>query len=183
MRLLVIYGSTDGQTQKVASAIGDAARRDGVDAVVADAKHGHPPDDLDAFDAVIVAASVHVGGYQSAIRRWVSQQAPALARRRTAFVSVCLGMLQHDPKVDRDIGSIMQRFFSSTKWTPSITKLVAGAVPFTRYGWWKRRVMKRIMAKMIGAVDTTHDYEYTDWNDVAEFTRHFVAPAASVTCR
>src|SRR5579871_1328897 len=137
MRLLVVYGSTDGHTRKIATAIADHARRTGVDVLVADVK-ANPPNDLSPFDAVIVAAPVHGGHYQSAVRHWVSHHALALDHPRTAFISVCLGVLQHDAKVDRELEEIMRHFFFTTRWTPSVTKIVAGAVPFTRYGWWKR---------------------------------------------
>jgi menaquinone-dependent protoporphyrinogen oxidase len=52
---------------------------------------------------------------------------------------------------------------------------VAGAVPFTRYGWFKKWVMRRISAKAGGGTDTSRDYEYTDWNDVRAFVNGFAA--------
>ena len=36
-----------------------------------------------------------------------------------------------------------------------------------------RWVMKRIAAKAGGAIDTSRDYEYTDWADLRGFARQF----------
>ena len=67
----------------------------------------------------------------------------------------------------------MAGFFAGTGWQPAITKEVAGALPYTRYNWFIRQVMKRIAAKAGGDTDTTRDYEYTDWPDLRGFAEYF----------
>ena len=124
-RILVLFGTTEGHTAKVADALGSQFRLRGYEAHVVDAalQDANP----DEFDAVIVAASVHVGKYQGPIVRWVRSHSTALNRIPTAFVSVCLGVLQHDRKVDSDLQGIVDAFLKSTSWQPLETKLVAGA--------------------------------------------------------
>ena len=170
-RILVFYGTTDGQTAKIAQAIGDRLRAQGADAYVVDARHGWP--DPDAYDAVIVAASVHAGGYQRSVRRWVRAHADVLTGKPTAFVSVCLAVLQHEPKVQQELAAILDRFFAATRWRPTMTKFVAGALLYTRYNWIKRWAMVRIVRKAGGDTDTRLDYEYTDWADVRAFAEEF----------
>ena len=173
-RFLVLYGTTDGHTRKVAAAIADEFRAAGDDVDVANAKRQHPPTPPDDYAAVVVAGSVHAGGYQRTVRRWVRAHRDALATRPTAFVSVCLGVLEHNPNTDRELDRILTKFFDQTGWRPTMTKIVAGALPFTKYSWLKRRVMVRIVRKQMGSnVDTRRDYEYTDWNDLKAFARDF----------
>ena len=173
-RFLVLYGTTDGQTRKIAGAIADELRACGDDVDVANARHQNPPTPPDNYAAVVIAGSVHAGGYQRSVRRWVRAHRDALANRPTAFVSVCLGVLEHNPATDRELERILTRFFDATGWRPTITKVVAGALPFTRYGWLKRLVMLRIARKQLGTdLDTRRDYEYTDWKDVRAFARDF----------
>jgi menaquinone-dependent protoporphyrinogen oxidase len=171
-RMLVIFGTTEGQTAKIAGAMAATLRRAGISVDLAEAGPAWDPDPAD-YAAVIVAASVHAGGYQRPLRRWVRSHAAALRGRPTAFVSVCLAILKPTPEVIRDLSAIMGRFFDATGWTPSETKSVAGALPYTKYGWFKRRVMRRIVAKAKGDIDITRDYEYTDWDDLQAFTQHF----------
>lgn len=172
--VLVLYGTTDGQTAKIANRLATEIRSLGASADVADASR-RPQPDPETYRVVVVAASVHVGGYQKSVRLWVRRHAASLAARPTAFVSVCLGVLQHDPKVDRDIDRIMEDFFTETGWRPTAPKVVAGALPYTKYNLFKRLMMRRIVRKAHGDVDITRDYEYTDWNDLAAFARTLVA--------
>ncbi|HKV98420.1 MAG TPA: flavodoxin domain-containing protein [Vicinamibacterales bacterium] len=172
--LLILYGTTDGQTRKIAGALADELRACGNEVDVVNARHLRPPTRPDDYAGVIIAGSVHAGGYQRSVRRWVRAHREALAGRPTAFVSVCLGVLEHNPATDRELDRILTKFFDETGWRPTVTKIVAGALPFTKYGWLKRRVMRRIAEKQLGSgIDTRRDYEYTDWNDVRAFARAF----------
>jgi len=173
-RFLVLYGTTDGQTTKVAAAIGEALSAAGMTAEVANAAGLWDPAP-EEFTGVIVAASVHAGGYQRAVVRWVTSHAAALRQRPTVFVSVCLGVLEHKPEVDQHLQSIMEKFFTETGWKPTETKVVAGALKYRQYNWLKRWMMKRIVAKAHGDTDTSRDYEYTDWKDLEAFTRRWLA--------
>ena len=171
-RILVIYGTTEGQTAKVARFLGDALRTAGVFTDVVDARDASPSPE--GYDGVIVAASVHARGYQRAVRRWVRAWAAQLNEKPTAFISVCLAVLQREPKVQQELATIIDRFFASTGWNPSLTKSVAGALPYSRYNWLKRWAMVRIVRKAGGDTDTTRDYEYTDWADLRAFAEEFV---------
>jgi menaquinone-dependent protoporphyrinogen oxidase len=172
-RILVIYGSTEGQTAKIATALGRDLRVLGLEADVIEASHVAPGPA--AYDGVIVAASVHAGGYQGCVRRWARRHAGDLSHTPNAFVSVCLGVLQHDPAVDRELAVIRERFVARTGWHPMTTKVVAGALPYTQYNWAKRLVLKRIVQKAGGDTDTSRDYEYTDWDDLRAFAGTFAA--------
>jgi len=177
-RILVLYGTTEGQTGKIAHALADALRAAGVSADVADAGADWP--DARRYDAVIVAASIHAGGYQRAVRRWVRAHAGVLNEKPTAFVSVCLAILQREARVHQELSAIVDRFVRSTGWRPSTTKHVAGALAYSRYNWFTRLAMVRIVRKAGGDTDTSRDYEYTDWADVRAFAAGF---ARSVTAR
>jgi menaquinone-dependent protoporphyrinogen oxidase len=123
-RILVIFGTSEGQTAKIAHALAVAMREQGADVDVANAAARTAPPD--PYAGVVVAASVHAGGYQRAVRRWVRAHAAALHARETAFVSVCLGVLEHNPETDRELQKIQERFRIATGWLPGVTKTVAG---------------------------------------------------------
>jgi menaquinone-dependent protoporphyrinogen oxidase len=170
-RILVLYGTTDGHTARIAEWIHDTlrARGDQVDIVEAGRTGPDPAD----YAGIIVAASVHGGRYQRRIRSWVRDNVTRLERKPTAFVSVSLGVLQPEADVQREVHAIVDRFLLSTGWRPTITKNVAGALMYRKYGWFKRWVMKRITAKAGGNTDTSRNWDYTDWNDVRLFAEQF----------
>jgi len=171
-RVLVLYATTDGHTRKVALALAEPLRSAGLDVDVVNARDTLNPSPED-YAGVIVAASVHAGGYSRAVRRWVKSHANALQGRPTAFVSVCLAVLEKSEKANADLQAILQRFFTETGWTPPVTKIVAGALLYTRYNWFIRLMMRRIVARAHGDTDTSRDYEYTDWSDVRAFGQEF----------
>lgn len=181
IHILIVYGTTDGHTRKIAQVLAENLRAKLCCVDVRDAagplEHLSP----ESYDGVIVAASVHIGDYQKSVARWVRAHAPMLNEMPTAFLSVCLAVLEKNSAAHQEIARIMSRFLARCGWHPAITKLVAGAVPYTRYGWLKRQMMKRIVAKAGGDTDTTRDFEYTDWNDLRDFARDFAELAAQPT--
>jgi menaquinone-dependent protoporphyrinogen oxidase len=52
---------------------------------------------------------------------------------------------------------------------------VAGALPYSKYNFFIRFIMRRIAAQAGGDVDTSRDYEYTDWGAVDRFASQFAA--------
>jgi menaquinone-dependent protoporphyrinogen oxidase len=170
-RILVLYGTTDGHTAKIAHAIGETLRGTGADVDIIDARRGMPHPDV--YGGIVVAASVHAGGYQRAVRRWVRRHAHDLEGRPTAFVSVCLGILQREPKVQREVAATVDRFLTRTAWHPTVTKSVAGALLYTHYNRITRLIMRRIARSAGGDTDTSRDYEYTDWADLRTFAEQF----------
>jgi menaquinone-dependent protoporphyrinogen oxidase len=170
-RILVLYGTTDGHTAKVAAKVGQVLRTLGADVDVVEA--GTTDAQPEKYTGVIVAASVHARGYQPAVLRWVRRHAEALEGRPSAFLSVSLGVLQQDPGVQQELENIVNEFLHTTGWQPAMTQNVAGALLYTKYNWIKRWVMKRIVRKAGGDTDTSRDYEYTNWADLRAFADRF----------
>jgi menaquinone-dependent protoporphyrinogen oxidase len=171
-RFLIVYGTSEGHTSNVVAALASTLQVRGASVTVQDSAAPWTSNPAD-YSAVIVAASVHAGAYQRSVRRWVKTHLVALNQRPAVFVSVCLAVLNRTPKVERDLDATLQRFFDDTGWKPVESKIVAGALLYTKYPWWKRRMMRRIVAKAHGDVDTTRDYIYTDWEDLEAFAIRF----------
>ena len=116
-RILVVYGTTEGHTEQIATAIGNALTASGFEAHVIQAGTLDPrPAD---YDGVIVSASVHGGRYQKPVARWIRAHAAELQQKPAAFVSSSLGVLQHDPKVDAELDAIVHRFIDPLGWQPT----------------------------------------------------------------
>jgi menaquinone-dependent protoporphyrinogen oxidase len=176
-RILILYGTTEGQTKKIADVIGARVTSQGMAADVIEAGTGDPQPEH--YDGIIVAASLHGGQYQKPVRQWLARHAGRFGNKATAFVSVSLGCLQNDPKVAADIAATIERLTTAVGWRPGMVKRVAGALLYTQYNFFIRWFMKRIAAKAGGDTDTSRDYEYTDWNDVRDFADQFVRNAVA----
>ena len=71
-------------------------------------------------------------------------------------------------------------FTHQTGWRPAHALPVAGALPYSRYNFVIRLVMKRIARKAGGPTDTSHDYEFTDWLGVDRFVIDVIGKPARV---
>ena len=173
-RLLIVYGTTEGQTRKIAEHVAGGVA--GWTVTLHDATA--LPADLDpaAYDAVIVAASLHVGRHQTAVEHFVRRHRTALAASRTAFLSVSLSAAgdEHDRQ---DAHDCAERFLSETGWRPDALHLVAGAFRFTEYDFFKRWIMRRIAREKGTPTDTSRDWELTDWTDLDRFMAGFLHTA------
>ncbi len=107
-RILIVYGTTDGHTRKIAEALGETFRQEECRADVIDASETGPHVRPADYDGVVVAASVHLGHYQRAVERWVRSHGEALNRRPSAFVSVCLAILEKRREARQEVQKIMR---------------------------------------------------------------------------
>lgn len=172
-RILVMYATAHGQAAKIAGEIAATLRAGGATVFVRNVAEVWLDDPRD-FSSVIAVAPVHGGKFPSSMRQWIRARCEALNARPTAFVAVCLAVVNRTAKVDADLRSILDRFVSETGWRPGETKVVAGALKYTKYNWFTRWMMKRIVAKAGGDVDTSRDYDYTDWDDLRAFSERFL---------
>jgi menaquinone-dependent protoporphyrinogen oxidase len=161
-RILVLYATVEGQTARIAERVAGRLRSAGHAVEVRDAAAGV---DGAACDALIIGASVHYGHHPAWLRATLRRQREMLAARPAAFFSVSLSANpEYAAKLLRQVG-----------WRPALEATFAGALKYSRYGWFKRRVVQ-VFARMGGhATDPSADYEYTDWNAVEAFATAFAA--------
>lgn len=180
-RVLLIYATTEGHTTKIAQAIATQLRMDGHSIQVLSSAELPAKFDGGRFDGVIIGASVHASHYPRQLTEWVKENSSALGTVPGAFFSVCLGILEaKNPKTQEAEWRIIENFYNGTGWKPARTATFAGALLYSKYGWLKRRIMRRIAARAGGDTDTSRDYEYTDWNQVREFSRGFAKSLPTV---
>ena len=168
-RVLVAFGSSEGQTATIAERVGDILESEGHEPVLVHLKH--PPEGLDvaAYDGVIVGASIHAGSHQGYVTEFVRENLEALNRQPSAFFSVSLTAAHADPAEREPARELLEGYLEETGWEPDATLTVAGAIKYSEYGLVKRFVMRRIARKASGDTDTSRDYEYTDWDEVEAF--------------
>jgi menaquinone-dependent protoporphyrinogen oxidase len=174
MKLLLVYGTTEGQTQKVARFVEEHLARRGhqtrvVNAIEAGAAGADPLE----FDAVIIAASLHAGRYQPAIMHFVSERLPGINSRPNAFLSVSLAAASDDEDDVEGLKHCIDDFTRQTRWLPQRIHHVAGAFRYTSYDFLKRWAMKYIAYRKGAPTDTSRDHELTDWAGLAQFVETF----------
>ncbi|MFY9633743.1 MAG: flavodoxin domain-containing protein [Cellulosimicrobium cellulans] len=176
-KIYIPYGSVEGQTARIVEYIAELVGAHGHEAETVDLKHAG--DSLpDGQDAVIVAASVHIGKHEKYVVDFVRKNRSELERLPSAFISVSLAA--HGDEHGGE--GYVAEFEEQTSWHPAHVGMFSGALSYTRYNFLKRQMMKKI-AKDRGStdLDTSRDYVYTEWDGVKHFTEDFLAglPAPS----
>ena len=169
-KILLTYGTTEGQTAKIADFISDVLRSHGHDVTMLDVTD--TADTIPAgYDAVIVGASIHMGKHDKHVVDFVQKNLDTLARIPAAFFSVSLAA--HGDSAEAE--GYVEQFEQETGWQPDKVALFGGALLYTQYGFIKRHMMKKIAGDKPGQLgtDTSRDYVYTEWDGVKRFAEHF----------
>jgi menaquinone-dependent protoporphyrinogen oxidase len=174
MNLLLVYGTSEGQTKKISGFVADRLAQGGHETIVLNAIEPIPAADPSDVDAVIVAASVHEVHYQSAIIYYVREHLAFIDLHANAFLSVSLAAAGDDQDDIEGLKKCVAAFIRETGWTPQHIHHVAGAFRYTAYGFLKRWAMKYIAYRKGAPTDTSRDYELTDWDDLACFVDSFM---------
>jgi menaquinone-dependent protoporphyrinogen oxidase len=175
----ILYASRHGQTGRIAERIAAVLRKDGhVVQVRLCPRRGDAGLDLARLDGLILGSSVHAGRHHREIARFILEHRESLVLLDTAFFSV--GLAAATPKGRAEAERCVNGLWAATAWRPRRVAIFAGALPYTRYRWFTRWLMKRIVAKMGGDTDVSRDYEYTDWGAVEAFARAILLPTSPV---
>jgi menaquinone-dependent protoporphyrinogen oxidase len=168
-RILIVYGSSYGQTEKIARRLAELLTARACDVTVADAKALPSSLRADAFDGVVVGASIIARGHQPAVRDFVHANLSTLNRLPSAFYSVCASAGSAHEKSRAAARSLRDAFLAEMGWHPALSESIAGAINFTRYNFILRWYMKKASKMNGGSTDTSRDHEYTDWAQVERF--------------
>jgi menaquinone-dependent protoporphyrinogen oxidase len=174
MKVLIAYASTEGQTRKIAQRLADHIVDGGRTVELVELSTATRMD-LQRFDGVILAASVHVGHYQRALTNFVAERSKDLQAKSTLFLSVSLAAAGHEAEDWKTLDKIKDEFVEATGWVPSRVEQVAGAYLPSEYDIFRRFIMRRILASKNPEADLDADKEYTDWNSLFRTTDDWLA--------
>ena len=170
--VLVLYATREGHTRRIAEHIAATVRARGAAADVADAARLPSGFSLSSYAAAVVAGSVHQGKHERELADFVRKHRAALEQMPAVFLSVSLSEAgAEDPAASPerraqaalDVRKMIETFLAETGWQPSKVRAVAGALLYSKYNFLIRFVMKRIARAQGASADTSHDYEFTDW--------------------
>lgn len=180
MKILIAYGTTEGQTRKIAERAAEHLRTRGADVTLWDSADERFGLNLDDFGAVILAASVHQEQHQQAVRAFATAHHGFLNGRPSALISVSLSAVLEETMPDAR--GYAERFTALTGWRPAMTLLLGGALRFAEYDYFQRQIVKFIVMKRGLEGDDGDDgedgeREFTDWDALARFLDGFLTSA------
>lgn len=178
MRILLVYGTTEGHTRKLARFAAGRLESDACDVTLCDATDAVPAD-LAAYDAAVVFASLHMGRYQASVIHFAHAAYAPLNAKPSAFVSVSLAAAGDDPHDLAGLDECLARFKAATLWNPRWVHQAAGAILFSEYDFFRKLALKYIAERRGQHVRTSEDYDFTDYEALGVFLDQFVTEAGA----
>jgi len=173
-RIAVLYDTTEGQTAKIAGKVAEVIKGLGHEVVLVAVRALPENFELDRFEGVILGGSIHVGKHSATVVEFVKRNHHSLQAVPSAFFSVSLSAAGKTDRQQQNAHRCLDAFLAETGWNPQMTATIAGALRYREYGFFKRMALKWIAKQEGGDTDTSKNYEYTDWQQVDDFTREFV---------
>ena len=174
MDILILYGSLEGQTLKIAERIADIIRNKGYQVTTQSGEKLSANYTVDNFDAVIIGGSIHMGKHPPYIKKFITTHCDWLNKVPSAFFTVCMAVNSVHAKSREEAKRYGEKLLEQTGWKPTLNQTFAGAVKYTQYNFVIRFIMKWITKREGGSTDTSCDHEYTDWESVERFAEEFI---------
>lgn len=170
-KLLVLYSSRNGQTQKIIGAMADEFAGYEVETVDL---HTLPRKNLSKYDKVLIGASVRYGRFHHSVYSFIYGHSEQLEVADAAFFCVCLTARKPEKATAKN-NAYVKKFLARSPWRPKSIGIFAGALKYSEYNWWQIRIIQLIMKITGGSTDTSQDIEFTDWAKVKAFAREFIS--------
>ena len=95
-----------------------------------------------------------------------------LQGRPTLFLSVSLSAAFPDGMFEAQ--SYVDEFLVSTGWKPTQSLLIAGALRYDEYDYFKAQIIEHVVLKCREVEGAKGDYEFTDWDTLCRAVESFV---------
>jgi menaquinone-dependent protoporphyrinogen oxidase len=118
---------------------------------------------------------VHEERHQESAINFAIAHCDQLRRKSSAFISVSLSAATADGQAD--VLHYLDRFMTTTGWTPAKTLLLGGALRLSECDYFQRQVLKQLLMKRGITPDQDASYEFTDWKALESFIDDFLANA------
>ena len=105
-----------------------------------------------------------MGKHQSNLLRFAIAIREALERLDGLIVSVSLAASSQTESARAELAKHIEAFSQGIGWHPNHVIHVAGALKYSKYGFFKKLLLRSIARKQGLSTDTSRDHEYTDWN-------------------
>jgi menaquinone-dependent protoporphyrinogen oxidase len=175
--ILVAYGTTEGQTRKIAEFIAEQLRIRGHRVDLVDTATPAAQQIAPDYQAAIVGGSVHQQRHQRPLEHFLKDNRVWLAAMPVALFSVSLAAALDDIDNRLEARRLLDELADDCGLKPRVVRCIAGALRYTQYDYLKRQLMRMIAHHYGRTTDPAEDVEYTDWNDVGAFVDEFLTAA------
>jgi menaquinone-dependent protoporphyrinogen oxidase len=168
-RILIIYSTTDGQSEKICRRLQKVIEREGNQVTLCPITDSSGLDPR-PFDKIVIGASIRYGRHSPLVADFIARNKALLDSKPNAFFSV--NVVARKPEKSRpEANPYLQKFLGRIAWRPRELAVFAGRIDYPSYGPLDRLMIRLIMWMTKGPTDPKAVVEFTDWQQVEEFGR------------
>ena len=176
----VFYATTEGQTRRIAERLVAIFREKGFTSRAFDVASS----DADCVGwtrvrAALVGASLHAVRHQRAAEAFVRDHVGDLNAHPSVFLSVSLSAASPTAAERDEAARIAAKLPARAGWHPRQVASIGGRLAYTQYGLLTRLILKRIARRHGAPTETSRDYEFTDWGEVARLADAIIGMVAA----
>ena len=168
-KIAIFYSTTDGHTIEICKRIRRTVEGSGHTVEMFDLKDG-PGLDADAFDKIVIGASIRYGKHQPLVREFIDSHQATLEAHPNALFSVNV-VARKPEKNTPETNPYLQKFLKQISWQPQHMAVFAGKIDYPSLGFVDKHMIRLIMWITKGPTDPSLTVEFTDWDRVDEFAR------------
>lgn len=166
--IAIFYETSEGHTAEIANRMKGFLENKGLSVSVQRCREADTAA-ISAAKVVIIGGSVHAGSHQKQMMSFIKSNSAILTQKPGAFFSVNLYSRSEKDERKAEVQGYLDAPEKETDWKPSIKRTFPGALPYTKYNFVIRWMMKWISSGEGGDTDTSRDFVYTDWAEVETF--------------
>lgn len=167
-KILIAYSTVDGQTKKISEQLASDIKGE------VEIKKFEEIDTLDEYDKVIIGSSIRYGKFSKKLFRFVEKNQHVLEEKKADFFGVNL-IARNPEKCLVENNVYVRKFLEKTPWQPNEVKIFAGALNYTTYNLFDKKMIQLIMKITDGPTDASVDLEFTNWEDVSHYAQKIVS--------
>ena len=171
MNYLIAYGTTEGQTKKIAEfckeRLSEACHEVSLQACNRQMKGV----DVGTYEKVILASSVHQKSHHPMFTDFVIAHREQLEKVPTLLLSVSLSVAFQNGQ--EEARKYVSDFLEHTGFAPTRLALIAGALRFDQYDHYMSEIVTHVVLK--DHENITGDQEFTDWEDLGREIEAFAS--------
>ena len=143
MKILVVYGTTEGHTRKICERVEENLKAQGYDTVVQNTSRWQENFQVETFDKLIIAGSVHEKKHQRDLEMFAIANREKMNAKPTLFLSVSLSAAF--PGGEAEAQGYINAFTDYTGWKPTRTLAVAGALRYDEYDYFMEQIVQHVV--------------------------------------
>lgn len=166
-KIIIIYSTTDGHTREICYRLLNIIEKNNNVVTLTPIEDANELD-LNAFDKIVIGASIRYGKHSAKIYDFINKNTQILDEKPNAFFSVNVVARKPD-KNQPETNPYLKKFLLQISWKPKELAVFAGKIDYQQYNFWDRSMIRIIMWITKGPTDPKTNIEFTDWDQVNKF--------------